>query len=358
MLTSVFERFTDRARRVLVLAQEEARLLGHGFIGTEHILLGLIHEGEGVAAKALELLGVSLTAVREKVEDTIGGAAEIDPGGSMPFTPRAKKALELSLREALQLGHRYIGTEHMLLGLVREGEGVAAHVLESLGADLGRVRQQVIRLMSGSQEAVGAGAVSLGTGKGGPRSGWRVVRAGRNLPVGVAESCLLCGRDLWEVNHYIEGDEGRVCDHCVRAAATVLDAAGGYALRVLPMPPRVFGEVPDRGAVGGLVDAVDAIVGPAASRHRRSGVLEDAEALEPRLRMLDDRLAGGSRLSRVRFLAPDRAELRFHFRVVGVDGDITVRGEALRIDGRWVLSRLAVVDALERAGVGTPPAGE
>src|ERR1700689_1002903 len=145
---TVFERFTDRARRVLVLAQEEARLLNHSFIGTEHILLGLIHEGEGLAAKALESLGISLEAVREKVEETIGPAGSA-PTGSPPFTPRAKKVLELSLREALQLGHNYIGTEHMLLGLVREGEGVAATVLVSLGTDLNRVRQAVMQLLSG-----------------------------------------------------------------------------------------------------------------------------------------------------------------------------------------------------------------
>jgi ATP-dependent Clp protease ATP-binding subunit ClpC len=162
----LFERFTDRARRVLVLAQEEARLLNHNFIGTEHILLGLIHEGEGVAAKALESLGISLEAVREKVEETIGPAGT-STTGSPPFTPRAKKVLELSLREALQLGHNYIGTEHMLLGLVREGEGVAAQVLVSLGADLSRVRQQVIQLLSGYQTGGGpekapAGAPSSG----------------------------------------------------------------------------------------------------------------------------------------------------------------------------------------------------
>ena len=151
----MFERFTDRARRVLVLAQEEARLLNHSFIGTEHILLGLIHEGEGLAAKALESLGISLEAVREKVEETIGPAGSA-PTGSPPFTPRAKKVLELSLREALQLGHNYIGTEHMLLGLVREGEGVAAQVLISLGADLSRVRQQVIQLLSGYQGREGS----------------------------------------------------------------------------------------------------------------------------------------------------------------------------------------------------------
>jgi ATP-dependent Clp protease ATP-binding subunit ClpC len=176
----VFERFTDRARRVLVLAQEEARLLNHSFIGTEHILLGLIHEGEGVAAKALESLGISLEAVREKVEETIGMAGTA-PSGSPPFTPRAKKVLELSLREALQLGHSYIGTEHMLLGLVREGEGVAATVLVSLGADLGRVRQQVIQLMSGNQgkESVGA---SQGAASGDNPSGSPVLdQFGRNL---------------------------------------------------------------------------------------------------------------------------------------------------------------------------------
>jgi ATP-dependent Clp protease ATP-binding subunit ClpC len=166
----VFERFTDRARRVLVLAQEEARLLNHSFIGTEHILLGLIHEGEGVAAKALEQLGVSLEAVREKVEETIGLSGTA-PTGSPPFTPRAKKVLELSLREALQLGHNYIGTEHMLLGLVREGEGVAAQVLISLGADLAKVRQQVIQLLSGYQggkETSGAASSSESPSGGSP----------------------------------------------------------------------------------------------------------------------------------------------------------------------------------------------
>jgi ATP-dependent Clp protease ATP-binding subunit ClpC len=152
----VFERFTDRARRVVVLAQEEARLLNHSYIGTEHILLGLIHEGEGVAAKALESLNISLEAVRAQVEEIIGQGGS-SPSGHIPFTPRAKKVLELSLREALQLGHNYIGTEHILLGLIREGEGVAAQVLVKLGADLSRVRQQVIQLLSGYQGPAGKG---------------------------------------------------------------------------------------------------------------------------------------------------------------------------------------------------------
>ena len=154
----MFERFTDRARRVVVLAQEEARLLNHNYIGTEHILLGLIHEGEGVAARALESMGISLESVRSQVVEIIGQGSQA-PSGHIPFTPRAKKVLELSLREALQLGHNYIGTEHILLGLIREGEGVAAQVLQQLGADLPKVRQTVIQLLSGveGEEAAPSG---------------------------------------------------------------------------------------------------------------------------------------------------------------------------------------------------------
>jgi hypothetical protein len=150
----MFERFTDQARRVVVLAQEEARMLNHNYIGTEHILLGLIHEGCGVAAEALESLGISLDAVRQQVEEIIGQGQEV-PSGHIPFTPRGKKVLELSLRESLQLGHNYIGTEHILLGLIREGDGVAGQVLVKLGADLNRVRQQVIQLISSQQPQPG-----------------------------------------------------------------------------------------------------------------------------------------------------------------------------------------------------------
>jgi ATP-dependent Clp protease ATP-binding subunit ClpC len=144
---AMFERFTDRARRVVVLAQEEARLLNHDYLGTEHLLLGLIHEAQGVAARALESLGISLEAVRAQVEEIIG-QGQSAPAAHIPFTPRAKKVLELSLRESEHLDHDHIGTEHILLGLVREGEGVAAQVLVKLGADLSRVRQQVIQLLS------------------------------------------------------------------------------------------------------------------------------------------------------------------------------------------------------------------
>ncbi|RIV31685.1 ATP-dependent Clp protease ATP-binding subunit [Micromonospora radicis] len=184
----MFERFTDRARRVVVLAQEEARMLNHNYIGTEHILLGLIHEGEGVAAKALESLGISLEGVRQQVEEIIGQGQQA-PSGHIPFTPRAKKVLELSLREALQLGHNYIGTEHILLGLIREGEGVAAQVLVKLGADLNRVRQQVIQLLSGYQGKEPA-AAGTAPGEAAPSTSLVLDQFGRNLTQAAREGKL------------------------------------------------------------------------------------------------------------------------------------------------------------------------
>ncbi|BDZ41430.1 ATP-dependent Clp protease ATP-binding protein [Paraoerskovia sediminicola] len=191
----MFERFTDRARRVVVLAQEEARMLNHNYIGTEHILLGLIHEGEGVAAKALESLNISLDGVRSQVTEIIGEGQQA-PSGHIPFTPRAKKVLELSLREALQLGHNYIGTEHILLGLIREGEGVAAQVLTKMGADLNKVRQQVIQLLSGYQgkEPVAAG----GPAEGQPSGSAVLDQFGRNLTQAAREGKLdpVIGRPL------------------------------------------------------------------------------------------------------------------------------------------------------------------
>jgi ATP-dependent Clp protease ATP-binding subunit ClpA len=178
----MFERFTERARRVVVLAQEEARMLDHGYIGTEHLLLGLIHEGEGVAARALEAMGISLDAVRQQVEAIIGRGKQ-PASGHIPFTPRAKRVLELSLRESSQLGHNYIGTEHILLGLVREGEGVAAKVLVKLGADLTRVRQQVIEILQAGTEAGAPGE------EGAPAKGCASRRM-RGLRPGMAEDIL------------------------------------------------------------------------------------------------------------------------------------------------------------------------
>ena len=179
----MFERFTDRARRVVVLAQEEARFLNHGYIGTEHLLLGLLREGQGIAAKALTALDVDLHVVRDRVREIIGEGNVAEFEGHIPFTPRSKRVLELSLREALQLGHNYIGTEHILLGLVREGEGVGAQILAALGADLNRVRQQVIGLLHGSHGQATRGGRSVSAD---------VTIAGRAVP-GRRERTLVSG---------------------------------------------------------------------------------------------------------------------------------------------------------------------
>ncbi len=189
----MFQRFSDRARRVVVLAQEEARMLNHNYIGTEHLLLGLIQEGEGVAAKALESIGISLEAVRNQVEEIIGRGSSA-PTGHIPFTPRAKKVLELSLREALQLGHNYIGTEHILLGLIREGEGVAAQVLTKLGADLDRVRNQVVQLLTG---AAASSKEIAQTGEATPQGNLLLDQFGRNLTQLASQNKLdpVIGRD-------------------------------------------------------------------------------------------------------------------------------------------------------------------
>ena len=183
----MFERFTDRARRVVILAQEEARMLNHGYIGTEHLLLGLIREGDGVAAKALELLGISLEAVHQQVEEIIGRGQHA-PSGHIPFTSPAKAVLELSLREALQLGHNYIGTEHILLGLSREGEGIAAQVLVKLGADDNRIRQQVIQLLQDAQGQETAAAYPLAETA--PSASLVLDQFGRNLTAGAREGKL------------------------------------------------------------------------------------------------------------------------------------------------------------------------
>src|SRR5437867_7080478 len=215
----MFERFTDRARRVVVFAQEESRMLDHNYIGTEHILLGLCHEGVGVAAKALESLGVSLQAVRSQVEEIIGHG-ESAPSGHIPFTPRAKKVLELSLREARQLGHDFIGTEHMLLGLIREGEGVAAQVLGKLGVDLHRARQTVIELLVEPAEASGEQRLTVEVESLGKPLGPRCPWCRRRLE----ETAMLC---TFQAPADAEGEEpvtvrALYCRECGRTLRTTM----------------------------------------------------------------------------------------------------------------------------------------
>ena len=191
----MFERFTEKARRVVVYAQEDARMLNQNYIGTEHLLLGLIREQDGIAAKALESLNISLEDVHAQVEDLIGRGTFV-PTGHIPFTPRAKKVLELSLREALQLGHNYIGTEHILLGLVRENEGVAARILLDFDADSEKIRNEVIRMLSGpggrrQGSGSGSGGAQAPSGSGeGKKSSKLLDQFGRNLTKLAAEGKL------------------------------------------------------------------------------------------------------------------------------------------------------------------------
>ena len=252
---SMFERFTDGARRVLVLAQEEARLLGHGSIGTEHILLGLIHEGSGVAAQALQSMGISLDGVRESVAG-IGGPVTSPTSESLPFTPRAKMVLELSLREALQIGHNYIGTEHMLLGLVREGKGVAARVLLDLGADLQRARQEVIQRLSA------AGPVNIG--KHAAVDGDLV--EGSDIPVGPADllgsedaiALLLSGPLLVDARterSEVSGIVYETCTYHPRLPPEISVSVAGAVVTREAFDRSTSGSAPDAELIDGLGDA-------------------------------------------------------------------------------------------------------
>src|SRR3990170_1005815 len=348
----MFERFTDRARRVVVLAQEEAKMLNHNYIGTEHILLGLIHEGEGVAAKALESLGIALDAVREQVQDIIGQGQQ-QPTGHIPFTPRAKKVLELSLREALQLGHNYIGTEHILLGLIREGEGVAAQVLVKLGADLNRVRQQVIQLLSGFQ---GKETAAAGTpAEGAPSSSLVLDQFGRNLTQQAREGKLdpVIGREkeierVMQVlsrrtknNPVLIGEPGVGKTACVEGLAQAivrgdvpetlkdkqiysldlgaLVAGSRYRGDFEERLKKVLKEIKTRGDIILFIDELHTLVGAGAAE----GAIDAASILKPKLARGELQTIGATTLDEYRKYLEKDAALERRFQPVQV-GEPTV----------------------------------
>jgi hypothetical protein len=349
----VFERFTDRARQVVVLAQEEARLLSHNYIGTEHILLGLIHEGEGVAAKALESLGISLEAVRAQVEEIIGRGGSA-PSGYIPFTPRAKKVLELSLREALPLGHNYIGTEHILLGLIREGQGVAAQVLVKLGGDLSRVRQRVIQLQSDdagamlhSEPAITASSMPLV----GFRQGWGFGGGSRR--------CSFCGRREESVTHLVRAREAYICDACIALAHEAASAAPDdeRLVRIRPRPTLPS----DRDAAEDeIVRAFYTVYGGEASDEERCASIEGGSNLGPTLREAEQRRPWPARIDisidSVRFIAENEAEV--HFVLLLPQGPmmrVPYTGHAILVDGAWKVARSTYCDLVSRIGVQCPP---
>ena len=322
----MFERFTDRARRVLVLAQEEARLLDHGFIGTEHILLGLIAEGEGVAAVAMSELGVSLEEVRSKIQDISGRPAA--SSGSPPFTPRAKRVLELALREALQLGHTHIGTEHLLLGLMREGEGVGAQVLISLGLEPGRVRQEVVQLLSGQ----------------------KVI------------ACSLCRRRPPVSGQLIAAQDGAyVCEHCINdlaaRLATDLDENGGASAA----PVVVTGRVPDdqEAAHTDIARAFERVFVLSEDRRTVPSV-DGGDLLGPCLKEAQERHAAMRRTDRpviieaVQFVDEEHAIVSFAVSLEGLSSEPR-SGNALVVGSTWKVARTTFCDLMELAGVKCPP---
>ncbi len=343
----MFEKFTDKARRVVVLAQEEAKLLNHNYIGTEHLLLGLIHEGEGVAAKALEALGINLDAVREQVQEIIGQGQQA-PTGHIPFTPRAKKVLELSLREALQLGHSYIGTEHLLLGLIREGEGVAAQVLTKLGADTNKVRQQVIQLLSGFQ---GKETVAVGGETNAPQKGSTILdQFGRNLTQAAADGKLdpVIGREreierVMQIlsrrsknNPVLIGEPGvgktAVVEGLAQAivAGNVPETLKGKQLYTLDMGSLIAGsryrgdfeerlkkvtkEIRTRGDIITFIDEIHTLVGAGAAE----GAIDAASILKPLLARGELQTIGATTLDEYRKHFEKDAALARRFQSVNV----------------------------------------
>jgi hypothetical protein len=373
----VFERFTDRGRRALVLAQEEARLLNHGFIGTEHLLLGLLHEKEGIAAQALGRFDISREAVQNAVVETVGVAAN-PPSGSPPFTPRTKKVLELALREALQLGHSYIGTEHLLLGIIREGEGVAAHILTDLGVGLGQLRNEVTRLMTG------------------PRQGSEVPRS----EVTTAPQCARCGASLLEEARYrmiaVPSDQGSesgetslqvpviYCSRCGTALGSLDLQQSPHASRAVstlslrPGAAAKFGQLRSRNVLPDLDQL--------AAQHAPSGPPPDDEAaaladIAKVFERMGERSADGAALIHVERgenLGPCGAELQRRFpqyifegagkppekvkflnaseAVVWMSTAVGIHeGRAVLVDGQWKVSRATFCGLAAGGGVTCPP---
>jgi Clp amino terminal domain, pathogenicity island component/ClpX C4-type zinc finger len=349
MLSPMFERFTDRARRVLVHAQEEARLLNHAFIGTEHILLGLIHEGEGVAASALSSFdNVTLEAVREKVEATIGMAGST-PSGSPPFTPRAKKVLELSLREALQLGHSYIGTEHILLGLVREGEGVAAQILVSLVGDLALVRQQVVQLMSGHQ------------GQG--RAESRLVPPGTALVrSGILVACSFCGRQPPASGRLVAGTDAFICEFCVREWAQGLRDPVRLGMNEPMIPQLVVPAGPpptDEAAARKQIELAFSTHGTLSDDGRALPMVQGGENLGPTRNAAAERRPDVQpveiRVDRIEFVDAEHAAVWFSISGNGRPLLVRHRGDAVHIDGTWKMARSTFCELMRMGGIECPP---
>ena len=337
----MFERFTDRARRVVVLAQEEARLLGHSYIGTEHLLLGLLREGDGVGAQALAALDVNLQDMRTEVKEIIDEGGGWTPVGHIPFTPRAKKVLELSLREALQLDHNYIGTEHVLLGLIREGQGVAAQVLIGRGVELSRVRQNVIMLLSGT------GGVRS---EAGPRGSGRVSRPPLQRRVDL-NTCSFCGRRLLDAGPMVTGYGGAICAGCIRRASRVANAAKKVgSLGSFPISPLVIGREPRDGATDAVMATIHRAFAPHVAVADRQQAIEASGDPLP----LDYLPRFDFAITRIQH-AKASTSVELVPRWPSSDGPM-VTVEVIYEDGSYVVSRDAFLNAVRSAPIFRAPA--
>jgi Clp amino terminal domain, pathogenicity island component/ClpX C4-type zinc finger len=343
----VFERFSRQARHVVVLAQEESRRLGHSYIGTEHLLLGVLRAGQSVALDALERLGVQPAQVRSAVEATVGRGGDAPPG-HIPFTADAKRALEMSLREALELGDNYIGTEHVLLGLVRDGESVAARVLAMVGADRDRLRPVVLDLLRHGESRERA----LGLGAPTPE---------RLAPARLASTppvCVLCGRDLWEVGRYVRGEAGAVCDECISTSVQTLKESSDDR-RAVTLPPRLYGfEGVDPAIPEAITERFQRAFATGAPQEA-ARVIEDGDAIQPFMALAGERSPHirptGVHVNRIRFTDKNHAEVRFTLELAGGPDGITFDGTAIRQQDRWLVSRETVGQMLAPVGVRLPP---
>jgi Clp amino terminal domain, pathogenicity island component/ClpX C4-type zinc finger len=351
----VFERFTDQSRQVLVLAQEEASLLNHSFIGTEHLLLGLIRADDGVASKVLTDAGVRLPAVRDRVEETIGLTAGRD-SGSPPFTPRTKKVLELSLRESNQLGHNKIGTEHLLLGLIREGEGVACQVLVDLGANLGEIRRRVM------QHLVDAGAGEAS------RDPTHEISAPSSTATSAKEvACSFCGRAPPESGRIISGSDAFICESCIRRWYTRLRPRPNTVRPVPASPPLI---APPAGFEPEGADQARSEITAAFAASRTSSddgqaipAVERGHDLGPTLALANERhrhmIADGSGVlisaDEIHFYDRNRALVVFS---ISIGERLLLGGQhinTLLIGGEWKMARSTFCRLMDLAGIACPP---
>ncbi len=337
-----FERFTDHARRVLVLAQEEARILGHGFIGTVHLLLGLVHES-GPVASVLRSFGLGLETIRTRVRDTIGTGENAE--ASPPFTPRAKRVLELSLREALGLGHQHIAPEHLLLGLLREGSGLAVQVLVALGIDLERLRQQTLTQL-GRPGPVARAQAMMSTGLG-PDA----MVGARWSPT--QSSCSFCGRDTWETDHFVSSPNAVICSACLDQAHEALQAARKTE-RELFLAPRVFGVPPEGTSLESLAVAVSTALGRDSSQEDLTRSIEDFDELQPFWVLAAEHFPIGSKvvLDRVRFLDDYHATVQV--RAIYPGGSWLHHALFVQSDHRWKMSAASVREIIGGFGIATP----